>query len=119
MKADFSIRRVMHVMASVLMIMGTSAAFAASPPTTSPPTASPSEPSKEMREKMASLHEQMATCLCSDEAIADCHQQMMKSCQDAMGEQGCRMMRHGMMSDGSAKHDRMIHDSAKNPDAQK
>ena len=114
MKADLSIRRAMHVMASVLMIMGISTAFAAGPP-----TASPSEMSKEMRQKMASLHEQMARCLRSGKAIADCHSQMMKSCQDAMGEQGCRMMRHGMTDGGSGKHDHMIHDPAKNPDDHK
>jgi len=108
-KADFSNRRARYVLASVLMIMGAGTALAASP----------AEPSRQMREKMAGLHEQMATCLRSDKAIADCHSQMMKSCQDAMGEQGCRMMRHGMMGGGSGKHDHMIHDPAKNPGAQK
>lgn len=124
MKTGLSNRRARQVTVSVLLIMGASAAFsatapAASPPAANPPTASPAAPSKETREKMASLHEQMAACLRSDKPIADCHSQMMKSCQDAMGEQGCRMMGHGMMGGGSGKHDHMIHDPAKNPDANK
>lgn len=124
MKTCLSNRRARHVTASVLLIMGAGAAFsatppAASPPAANPPTASPAAPSKETREKMASLHEQMAACLRSDKPIADCHSQMMKSCQDAMGEKGCRMMGHGMMGGGSGKHDHMTHDPAKNPDANK
>ncbi len=73
-----------HVIASVLVIMSASAAFAADPPATSQPA-----PSKEMREKMASLHEQMAACLRSDKPISDCHSQMMKNCRETLGDQGC------------------------------
>lgn len=115
MKTARSNPRARHVIASVLLLMGAGATFAAPPP---PAEKSPT-PSKEMREKMATVHEQMATCLRSDKPIADCHSQMMKSCQDAMGEQGCRMMGHGMMGGGSGKHDHMIHDPAKNPDDHK
>jgi hypothetical protein len=56
----------------------------------------PSEPSKEMRAKMATLHEQMATCLRSDKSFSDCRSEMMKGCQQLMGERGCPMMGMGM-----------------------
>ncbi len=42
--------------------------------------------SKEMRAKMASAHEQLATCLRSDRPIAECHDEMMKQHE---------MMHHG------------------------
>ncbi len=41
-------------------------------------------PTKEMREKMASAHEQMAACLKSDRPIADCHSEMMKNHEEMM-----------------------------------
>jgi len=73
------------------------------------PGASPG-PTKETREKMAVLHEQMAACLRSDKAIADCHAQMMKGCQQNLGEHGCPMMgmgmgkrSHGMRPGGDSK----------------
>jgi hypothetical protein len=53
-------------------------------------------PSKEMRAQMATIHEQMAACLRSDKAFADCRSDMMKSCHQLMGGQGCPMMRDGM-----------------------
>jgi hypothetical protein len=58
----------------------------------SPPAATPAGPSKETREKMALLHEQMATCLRSDRAMADCRDEMRKNCQATVGERGCPMM---------------------------
>ena len=106
-----SIRTVLALAA--MSVMGVAALAA----TQSPPA--PATVTKETREKMAVLHEQMAACLRSDKPIADCHSQMMKSCQDAMGEQGCRMMGHGMMGGGSGKHDHMMQDPAKNPDEHK
>jgi hypothetical protein len=56
-------------------------------------------PTKEMREKMATVHDQMAACLRSDKAIADCHKEMMKQCEDTMGKDNCPMMQmhHRMM----------------------
>jgi hypothetical protein len=69
-----------------------------------------------MREKMASLHEQLAACLRSDKPISDCHSQMMKSCQETMGDQGCRMMGHGMMGSGAGKRNHMTPDGAKSPE---
>jgi len=55
----------------------------------------PPMPSKEMREKMASVHEGMATCLRSEKPLAECRDEMMKSCRQ-LPEQGCRMMGMGM-----------------------
>jgi hypothetical protein len=57
--------------------------------------AGPPEPSKEMRAKMATLHEQMAACLRSDKSFSDCRREMMKGCQQLMGEHGCPMMGMG------------------------
>jgi hypothetical protein len=58
-----------------------------------PPTADATGPSKEIRDKLATLHEQLANCLRSDKPIAQCHTEMMKSCQDMFGAQGCPMLR--------------------------
>jgi hypothetical protein len=59
---------------------------------------SPPEPSKEMRAKMATIHEQMAACLRSDKSFSDCRSEMMKGCQQMMGKRGCPMMGMGMNS---------------------
>jgi len=69
------------------LALGSSAAF-----TAEPSSAQYAAPTKEQREKMATIHEQMATCLRSDKPIADCHKDAMKSCQDVMGTEGCSMM---------------------------
>jgi hypothetical protein len=61
----------------------------------------PPEPSKEMRAKMATIHEQMAACLRSDKSFSDCRSEMMKGCQQLMGERGCPMM-------GMGRHDQMM-----------
>ena|SRR6266581_737063 len=114
MNTHSSYSRARHIVAGVLAIMSASAALAADPP-----TASQAAPSKEMREKMATLHEQMAACLRSDKPIADCHSQMMKSCQDTMGKQGCTMMGHGMMGSGPGRHDHTMQDAGKNPEDHK
>jgi hypothetical protein len=67
--------------------------------------AGPPEPSKEMRAKMATLHEQMAACLRSDKSFSDCRREMMKDCQQLMGEHGCPMM-------GMGGHNQMMRDSS-------
>lgn len=64
--------------------------------TAAEPPAAPPEPSKEMRAKMASAHEQMATCLRSEKSMAQCHKEIMKSHHELMGEHGCPMMEMGM-----------------------
>ncbi|MBC7540359.1 MAG: hypothetical protein H7281_16165 [Bacteriovorax sp.] len=54
----------------------------------------------EQRQSMATVHEKMAACLRSDKAIEDCHKDMMQSCKDMMGADGCPMMDHkGKMHD--------------------
>ncbi len=53
-------------------------------------------PSKEQREKMALVHEKMATCLRSDRTIEECHHEMQSSCAEAMGKEHCQMMEHKM-----------------------
>ena len=49
------------------------------------------EMSTEQRSKMATLHEQMATCLRSTKTKKECHTQMKDSCKTMMGKDGCMM----------------------------
>jgi hypothetical protein len=74
--------------------MGT-LALAANPPPNASPTVT-----KETREKMATVHEQMAACLRSDKSMSDCHTEMKKSCQEVFGDQGCPMTGMGKHSHG-------------------
>ena len=60
-----------------------------------PPATASGGPSKEIREKMAVLHEQMAACLRSDKSIADCRDEMRKNCRAAMDPHNCPMMGMG------------------------
>lgn len=57
---------------------------------------------KEQREAMAKNHESMAACLRSDKAIADCHDEMLKSCKesDVCPMNASMGKHHGMMRDG-------------------
>ena len=50
----------------------------------------------EQRGKMADAHDKMASCLRSDRPMKDCHEEMMKSCQENMGKEGCPMGGMGM-----------------------
>ena len=89
-----------NLVASMVVLAGGGATFAADVP-----SANHAAPTKEMREKMATLHEQMAACLRSDKPIADCRSEMKKSCGEIMGKEGCPMMdgmHHGMMKDQSS-----------------
>lgn len=79
---------------AAMMIAGAGAASAADEPPAM------QAPSKEMRDKMAAMHEKMAACLRSEKPFADCRSEMHQSCQATMGERGCPMMGMGM-------HDRM------------
>ncbi len=65
------------------------------------PPAGGADPDKEMRGKMATVHEQMAACLRSDKSMSDCHGEMMKACQQLMGDHGCPMM-------GMGKHNHIM-----------
>jgi hypothetical protein len=69
----------------VALVLLTGMALAADPPASRP------EPSKELRQKMVTLHEQMAACLRSDKAFADCRTELMKGCQEQIGPDGCPM----------------------------
>lgn len=71
-----------------MLIAGCAAAADQQPPADLPP-------GTEMRAKMASLHERMAACLRSERPLADCRTEMMRDCQELMGEQGCPMMGMG------------------------
>lgn len=79
--------------------IGLAVAFLSGAPawTAEPATPAPAaqEPSRELREKMATVHEQMAACLRSDKSFADCRSQMMSSCRQSVGAQGCPMMGSG------------------------
>jgi hypothetical protein len=94
--------RVRAIFAALLLVVAGSA-LAAEPATNAP--------SKEMREKMAAVHQKMADCLRSDKAVAECHSEMQKSCTTMMGEEGCPMM--GQMM-GTGMKNRMRQG---NPDA--
>ena len=105
---------------SLLFIAAASGVVAADAPT--------SAPSKEMREQMATLHEQMAACLRSDKSMSECRTQMMSSCQSMMGTQGCRMgmsmgmgmgMGGGMMGAGKGMHGHMMSSSPPSSQAPK
>jgi hypothetical protein len=52
------------------------------------------------RQKMADAHENMAACLRSDRPASECHDDLMKACQQTMGASTCPMM-GGM---GPGKH---------------
>jgi hypothetical protein len=66
-------------------------------------TKGPMRPTTEQRQKMAGLHEKMATCLRSDRPMAECRQEMKKGCKDTMGKDGCHMM-GGKMGHGMRQH---------------
>jgi hypothetical protein len=52
-------------------------------------------PSAESRAHMATMHEQMASCLRSDKPMADCRAEMMKACQAMSPNEGCQMSGRG------------------------
>ena len=78
--------------------------FAAEP---SPKPGRMKEPTKEQRQKMAELHEKMANCLKSDRAVSECRKEMMQSCKETMGNDGCPMggMMHGKRGHGMHHHE--------------
>jgi hypothetical protein len=72
------------------------------------------EPSRETREKMATLHERMAACLRSDKSVSDCRHEMQQHCRTMMGAQNCPMMgmdkRHDMTDPPPAQSQDKTHD---------
>jgi hypothetical protein len=90
-----------------LAIVSSTLLFAADAPSTAQPssaaTTSAALPAltKEQREKLASVHEQMASCLRSDKSLSECRSLMLQGCRSAMGTTGCPgMMGPGMMGPG-------------------
>ena len=96
-----SARIIATAITSTLLIALCSTAFAGDAPTAPlkrAPVPSLAASAKETRERMATLHEQMAACLRSDKSISECHSEMLKRCEAMMGTQGCtRMMGTGGM----------------------
>ncbi len=69
---------------------------------------------KEMRAKMATAHEQMASCLKSDRPLEDCHAEMMKQHEEFMmhheaGEHGDKDM-HDCMHKSHHEHEHAAED---------
>ena len=64
------------------------------------PENSRAAPSKEMREKLATVHERTAACLRSDKSYSQCRSEMMKSCREILGGQGCPSLGRGMNMSG-------------------
>jgi hypothetical protein len=95
------------MIASVLVI-------ASAAPAANPPGAVQAAPSREMRQKMATVHEQMATCLRSEKSIIECRTEMMRSCHDVVGKDSCPMMDMGR---GAQHH--MMQTPPANPENQK
>jgi len=79
-------KRIVLLLGTVLML--SSSAFAEGKNTKS---SKMPEMTVEQRNKMAGVHEKMAACLRSDRPLNDCHDEMIKSCQDSMGGT-CPMM---------------------------
>jgi type II secretory pathway component PulF len=91
MNARVSAREAVSLTSMLALLLSAGAAFSEEPASQSHPTMS-----KQQREKMATIHEQMAACLRSDKPAAECHKEAMKSCEEAMGKDGCSMMHEHM-----------------------
>lgn len=72
----------------ILSLLATSSLFAA---TKKSDKMMPMEMTAEQRVKMATIHENMATCLKSDKNIEVCHSEMKDNCKSMMGEESCHM----------------------------
>ena len=76
---------------AALVLLGGGAAFAAG------------DPSPEMRQQMAAVHQKMADCLKSARPIAECRTEMMSSCRAMMG--GGMMHGPGKMQGGTTQEE--------------
>jgi hypothetical protein len=83
----------MKLIPSLVLAMTLTLSAAAFAEMKKPSQASMTPPTKEQREKMAVLHDKMATCLRSDKAMPECQKEMRESCELSMGKDGCPMMR--------------------------
>ena len=81
--------------AVIALLAVSSLAFATEASTPATPAVS-----KEMREKMATVHERMAACLRSEKSLEDCHHEMMKSGESMHGHDCPMMGQHENMSHG-------------------
>ena len=64
----------------------------------------------EQREKMASMHEKVATCLRSTKPFEECHEEMKKEHEEMMAEHKGMMAEHkGMMHDMKCMKDKKGH----------
>jgi hypothetical protein len=79
----------MRIVAGVICVLGLSGTGAQAQGTMPPQGA---EMTLEQRRQMADAHEKMAACLRSERPLADCREELMKSCQQAMGTSTCPMM---------------------------
>jgi hypothetical protein len=115
-RADFTkgetvMKRIGLLLGMVAMLGGSALAQdKGTTPTKAPQTKAP-QMTPEQRGKMADLHEKMAACLRSNRPISECHNDMMKGCQETMGAGGCPMMggmgphgpHHGGATQGQTK----------------
>ena len=79
-----------RAMIAALVLLASSSALAAEPK-----KSAPAEPSPEVRQQMAAVHQKMADCLKSDRPMADCRAEMANSCKQMVGASGCPMMGSG------------------------
>lgn len=101
-----SARVIVTAIASALLIALSSTAFADNAPPAAlkrAPVPSLDASAKETRERMATLHEQMAACLRSDKSISECHSEMLEHCKASGLQQDDEHGRndgHGLRGEG-------------------
>jgi hypothetical protein len=76
-----------YALIATLALASASAAFAQTPQATAP-----AEPTPQVRQQMAAVHEKMAACLKSERPIAECKAEMWDDCHALKGASGCPMM---------------------------
>ena len=79
----------MRLLAGIVAMIG---GFALAQDTATTATKAQLQLTAEQRAKMADAHEKMAACLRSNRPLGECHDEMMKSCQETMGTGACPMM---------------------------
>lgn len=99
MKSAFIRTCMPGLLAGMMLLVMTVAAPAAEPPGAA--AAKPGSPdssltvSKETRDKLAAMHEQMAACLRSEKTFAECRTEMRTACRETMNNVGCPSMGMG------------------------
>jgi len=92
-------KRIILFLGTVLML--SSSAFAEGKSTKS---GKMPEMAVEQRNKMAEVYEKMAACLRSDRPFNDCHDEMIKSCQDSMGSNCPTMLPQTKLKSFTVEH---------------